>query len=96
MEPVPRTWMVALVPGWPLELNVCTPAILPLSALVTLLTCAFSSWSAATTPAEPVYSERFTVPYDTTMSSSSEVVEGWSLTWSAPEPTSTVCAVYPT
>ena len=81
MELKPRIRMEGLLPGWPDDWTICTPATLPDRADVTLDTWDLASSSEWTTFAEPVKASYVEVPKATTMVSSSIWVSSWRTTW---------------
>ena len=71
IEEIPRIRMVVGAPGCPEYEEICTPAILPASIFSTEATGVSPITSDFTVVTEPVLASRLTVPYATTITSSS-------------------------
>ncbi|MNI32175.1 hypothetical protein D3C73_860800 [compost metagenome] len=75
IDPKPRTRIAALDPGWPDPAVETTPGAAPSNAFVIFVIERFSITSLLTVEAEPVKDDFFAVPYATTITSSSSLLE---------------------
>ncbi len=56
IEPIPRTTIEASLPGWPVELTICTPATAPSRDFVTDEACELAIKPSLTLDTEPTRS----------------------------------------